>query len=27
MSAEDEDKKLEVENSLSGAMLYLTYIY
>ncbi len=27
VSAEDGDKKLEVENSLAGAMLYLTYIY
>ena len=27
VSAEDEDKKFEVENNLSGAMLYLTYIY
>ncbi len=27
VSADDGDKKFEVENTLSGAMLYLTYIY
>ncbi len=27
VSADDGNKKLEVENSLAGAMLYLTYIY
>ena len=27
MSAEDSDKKFEVENNLSGVLLYFTYVY